>query len=107
MRITPLAADSLGARSLATLAEPPAVPVLTAPGVRLGPSRYGLPPHEVEEDRQRALWRGIRDAARKADLLTVSHYHYDHHNPDAPSIYMGKHAVLKDGEFHINRSHPQ
>ncbi|HKW43529.1 MAG TPA: hypothetical protein VJP06_05000, partial [Thermoplasmata archaeon] len=35
---------------------------------------------------------------------TVSHYHYDHHNPDAPSIYRGKVALLKDGKFHINRS---
>src|SRR5437879_3545777 len=31
-------------------------------------------------------------------------YHYDHHNPDAPSIYRGKLAFLKDGKFHINRS---
>ncbi|OGS50722.1 MAG: hypothetical protein A3K65_05705 [Euryarchaeota archaeon RBG_16_68_12] len=104
MRITPLAADSLGARSMATLVETPDVTVLIDPGVRLGPYRYGLPPHEVEEDRQRALWRGIRDAAKTADVLTVSHYHYDHHNPDAPSIYRGKLAVLKDGDFHINRS---
>ncbi len=52
----------------------------------------------------RELWREIRDAAKKADVLTVSHYHFDHHNPDAPSIYKGKRAFLKDGKFHINRS---
>src|SRR5213083_3408088 len=76
MKITPLAADSLGARSMATLVETPDVTVLIDPSVRLAPYRYDLPPHELEEDRMRALWRGIRDASKKADILTVSHYHY-------------------------------
>ena len=104
MRITPLAADSLGARSMATLVETPEVTILIDPGVRLGPYRYALPPHPKEEARQKALWRRIKEAARKAEVLTVSHYHYDHHNPDAPSIYRGKLAYLKDGKAHINRS---
>src|SRR5256712_5511199 len=104
MRIIPLAADSLGARSMATLVETPDVTVLIDPSVRLAPYRYDLPPHEKEEDRMRDLWREIREAAKKADILTVSHYHYDHHNPDAPSIYKGKRAFLKDGKFHINKS---
>ena len=104
MRIVPLAADSLGARSMATLVETPDVTVVLDPSVRLAPVRYGLPPHPLEEERQRALWRTIRDAAKRADVLTVSHYHYDHHNPDAPSIFKGKFAILKDGKFHINRS---
>ncbi|HKZ89841.1 MAG TPA: hypothetical protein VJ300_06255, partial [Thermoplasmata archaeon] len=90
MKITPLAADSFGARSMATLAETPDVVVLLDPSVRLGPRRYGLPLHPTEEERQKALWRSIRDAAKRADVLTVSHYHYDHHNPDAPSIFRGK-----------------
>src|SRR5438093_2961230 len=104
MKVVPLAADSLGARSMATLVETPDLTVLIDPSVRLAPYRYDLPPHEVEEDRMRDLWRVIREAAKKADILTVSHFHYDHHNPDAPSIYKGKRAFLKDGKFHINRS---
>ena len=104
MRITPLAADSLGARSMATLVETPDVTILLDPGVRLGPYRYDLPPHPTEEARRKDLWRRIKEAAKKAEVLTVSHYHYDHHNPDAPSIYRGKLAYLKDGKFHINRS---
>ena len=104
MKITPLAADSLGARSMATFVETPDVKILIDPGVRLGPYRYDLPPHEIEEDRRRDLWRGVRDAAKAADVLTVSHYHFDHHEPGSPSIYKGKRAFLKDGKFHINRS---
>ncbi len=104
MKIVPLAADSLGARSMATLVETPDVTILIDPSVRLAPYRYDLPPHEKEEERQKALWRDIKEAAKRADVLTVSHFHYDHHNPDAPSIFRGKLAFLKDGKVHINRS---
>ncbi len=104
MRITPLAADSLGARSMATLVETPDVTVLLDPGVRLAPYRYDLPPHPSEIERQKESWRRVKEAAKRADVLTVSHYHYDHHNPDAPSIFRGKLAYLKDGKANINRS---
>src|SRR5437870_11648190 len=98
MKSTPLAADSLGARSMATLVETPDVTILLDPSVRLGPYRYDLPPHPIERLRQKELSQGIRDAAKRADVLTVSHYHYDHHNPAAPSIFPGKLAFLKDGK---------
>lgn len=104
MKVVPLGADSLGARSMATLVETRDVRILVDPAVRLGPFRYGLPPHPTEEARQRELWKRIRKVAKSADVLTVSHYHYDHHNPDAPSIYAGKIAFLKDGKIRINRS---
>src|SRR5437867_1475727 len=104
MKITPLAADSLGARSMATLVETPDVTILLDPSVRLGPYRYDLPPHPTERSRQKELWQVIREASKKANVLTVSHYHFDHHNPAAPSIFRGKLAFLKDGKFHINRS---
>src|SRR5205823_57449 len=84
--------------------ETPDVTVLIDPSVRLGPYRYDLRPHQTEKDRQKELWQRIRSAAKSANVLTVSHYHYDHHNPDAPSIFRGKLAFLKDGKFHINRS---
>lgn len=107
MKILPLAADSLGTRSMATFVETKEVRVLIDPAVRLGPWRYNLPPHEVERERQKTHWQAIRRWARKADVLTVSHYHFDHHNPDAPSVFRGKIAFLKDGKFHINRSQRQ
>lgn len=107
MKIIPLAADSLGARSMATLVETPDVTVLLDPSVRLGPFRYDLRPHPTEKARQKELWQIIRAASKKANVLTVSHYHYDHHNPEVPSIFRGKIAFLKDGKFNINRSQRQ
>jgi len=53
MKITPLAADSLGARSMATIVETPDVSVLIDPSVRLGPFRYDLRPHPTENARQK------------------------------------------------------
>src|SRR5947207_13736886 len=107
MKITPLAADSLGARSMATLVETPDVTVLIDPSVRLSAYRYDLHPHPTEKDRQKELWQRIRSAAKSANVLTVSHYHYDHHNPDAPSIFRANLTFLKHGMSHINRSHRQ
>ena len=89
---------------MATLVETSEVTILLDPSVRLAPFRYDLRPHPKEEARQKELWRRIKDAAKKAEVLTVSHYHYDHHNPDAPSIFRGKLAYLKDGKVNINRS---
>src|SRR2546428_10737674 len=87
MKITPLAADSLGARSMATFVTTPDVAILIDPGVRLGPYRYDLPPHELEEDRRRDLLRGVRGAAEKAAIPPVSHYHSGHPNHDATSSF--------------------
>lgn len=102
MRILPLASDSLGARSMATYVETEDCKVLIDPNVRLAPMRFGLPPHASEKKGRAEMWRRIREHAGKAKVLTVSHYHYDHHNPDAPSIFRGRIALLKDYERNTN-----
>ena len=47
MKIVPLAADSLGVRSMATYVEAGRTGLLIDPGATLAPSRYGLPPAEM------------------------------------------------------------
>lgn len=66
MRVTPLAADSLGARSIAALVETDDVTVLLDPGIRFALYRYELPPHLTEEERQKEVWRRVKQAAKKA-----------------------------------------
>ena len=44
MNVVPLAADSLGVRSMATYVECGATRILIDPGATLAPNRYGLPP---------------------------------------------------------------
>ena len=55
MKIIPLAADSLGVRSMATYVEVGGTGLLLDPGATLAPARYGLPP-SVEE------WEALRRA---------------------------------------------
>ncbi len=104
MKITPVAADSLGTRSMATFVETKDCNIFIDPSVRLAPKRHGKPPHRLEKERQREHWTSIKERVKRSQVLIVSHYHYDHHNPDAPSICRGKTVLLKNPEEKINRN---
>jgi hypothetical protein len=104
MKIIPLAFDSLGTRSMATYVETGDIRVLIDPGVALGPRRYGLPPHPLEFSRLKEHWQRISSYASKCDVLVVTHYHYDHHNPEHAELYKGKKVLLKHPTSQINQS---
>ncbi|HDS45088.1 MAG TPA: hypothetical protein ENN68_03160 [Methanomicrobia archaeon] len=104
MTVKPLAFESLGVRSMATFVETDDRAVLIDPGVSLAPSRYGLPPHPIEEQRMAACWDEITAHAAMSDSIIVTHYHYDHHDPYEPDLYEGKAVYLKHPEEQINRS---
>lgn len=95
MRVMPLAADSLGVRSMATYVEAGELRLLLDPGATLSPRRYGLAPApEEEEALKRALDR-IEGYARRATLVTISHYHGDHYRPE-PELYAGRRVWTRD-----------
>src|SRR5574341_976728 len=104
MKIVPIAADSLGTRSMATFVGTRDCSICIDPSVSLGPKRYGLPPHPLEYEKQDEHWQSIRENAGKSDVMIITHYHYDHHNPDAPEIYKDKSVFIKHPEENINRS---
>ncbi|MBN1456127.1 MAG: MBL fold metallo-hydrolase [Methanomicrobia archaeon] len=104
MTIKPLAFESLGVRSMATFVETDDIAVLIDPGVSLAPSRYGLPPHTVEEQRMAACWDEIKAHAAMSDVLIITHYHYDHYDPCEPELYEGRVVYLKHPDKLINRS---
>ena len=116
MRIIPLASESLGVRSLAVFVEAGGKRILIDPGVALGPKRYGLPPAKVEIETLHRMRRKIQGYARRADVVTISHYHYDHHTPFfeglyessseafAREIYAGKLLFIKHPKENINFS---
>ncbi len=81
IRVVPLAAESLGARSMCTFVETRDARVLLDAGVSLGPNRFGFPPHPKEYEALKKCRRKIAEAAEKADVVTISHYHFDHHTP--------------------------
>jgi len=118
IKVTPLAAESFGVRSMCTLVETPDVTVLLDAGVSLCPYRLGLPPHPFEFQTIAKLRGKIAEAADKAEVVTISHYHFDHHTPSfedwlvnwteanstARQIYEDKIVLVKNPKEQINAS---
>ncbi len=104
LKVTPLAFESLGVRSSALSIESDDLKIVIDPAVALAPTRFGLPPHPVEEQAKARLWENVRENALSADVLVVTHYHYDHVEPEEPEIYAGKTVVLKHPSRMINPS---
>ena len=118
LRVVPLAAESLGVRSMCTFVETPDLRILLDAGVSLCPNRFGLPPHPLEFEAIIEARRRIAEAADKADVVTMSHNHLDHHTPSyedwlcnwtaenetAKQIYQGKIVLMKNPKEWINFS---
>lgn len=104
MEIIPLASETLGVRSMAVAVKTKDCTILIDPSIALAPKRYGLEPHKIELARQKELWKDIKTWAKKADIMTISHYHFDHHDPEQPGIFKGKKLLLKHPKENINKS---
>jgi predicted metallo-beta-lactamase superfamily hydrolase len=118
IKVTPLASESFGVRSMCTLVETPDVSVLLDGGVSLCPWRFSLPPHQIEFQSITRSRQKIAQAAQKASVATISHYHYDHHTPSftdwvvnwtenaetARQIYQDKILLAKNPKENINPS---
>jgi predicted metallo-beta-lactamase superfamily hydrolase len=95
MKVVPLAAESLGVRSMATYVEVAGRGILIDPGATLAPGRQGLPPAEEEWEALRRANDRISAYAARAEFVVVSHYHEDHFRSD-PATYAGRSVFLKD-----------
>lgn len=117
IKVVPLAAESFGVRSMCTYVETADVKILLDAGVSLGPSRFGFPPHPKEYEALSDCRRKIAESAEKADIVTLSHYHFDHHTPSyadwlcnwssaevARQIYEGKIVFAKSYKDKVNFS---
>jgi len=106
MIIKPIASDSLGVRSMATYVETEDCKILIDPSAALGPKRYGLEPHPIEYEMLFKIKQEISAIAKKCDILTISHYHYDHYDPNEV-FYKDKKVFAKDITKNINKSQTQ
>jgi predicted metallo-beta-lactamase superfamily hydrolase len=95
VKVIPLAAESLGVRSMATYVEVGRTGILIDPGATLAPSRFGLPPAEEEWEALRRANDRISAYALRSSFVFVSHYHEDHFRSD-PASYAGRRVLLKD-----------
>jgi predicted metallo-beta-lactamase superfamily hydrolase len=118
IKVRPLASESLGVRSMCTSVETPNLVVMLDAGVSLCPWRFNLPPHPIEFQTINRLRQVIADVADKAAIITISHYHFDHHTPSyedwvvnwtdsgetARQIYQDKIIYAKNPKENINAS---
>ena len=106
MRVRIIGADSIGSRSMAMVVEANDVKVLIDPGVSYAPRRYGLPPHPVELQRLREIKERILNEIVDADIVVITHYHYDHYlrDPEEADYYKDKILFVKDPSRDINFS---
>jgi predicted metallo-beta-lactamase superfamily hydrolase len=116
-KVSPIAFESLGVRSMCTYVETPDIKVLLDAGVSLGPNRYGFPPHPEECKALKERRNLMLEISKKTDVVTISHYHFDHHTPSftdwsfnwssteiAENIYNGKIVFAKSYKSKINPS---
>ncbi|BEP17685.1 MBL fold metallo-hydrolase [Pyrofollis japonicus] len=106
VKVKILGADSFGSRSMATSLEVGGVKILIDPGVSYAPRRYGLPPHPVEIARLNEIKERILGEISDADIVIITHYHYDHYlyKPEDVEYYRGKVLLIKDPSSNINVS---
>lgn len=117
IKVFPLAAESLGVRSMCTFVETPCLRLLLDAGVSLAPSRFGLPPHPQEYGAIIRARNRIAEFSEKADIVTISHYHFDHHTPSfedwlcnwtddktASQVYEGNTVLAKNPLIDVNAS---
>ncbi|MFX1604714.1 MAG: hypothetical protein ACFFDD_02295 [Promethearchaeota archaeon] len=116
IEITPLAAESLGARSLCTHVVTPDISILLDPSVALA-KRYNLEPHPTEYLALKNALATIKRIAADSDVLSISHYHFDHVRPgfdnqlynlstrnERKEMFAGKIVLTKDNRENINPS---
>ena len=106
MNVVPLAADSLGVRSMATYVECGPTHILIDPGAVVAPNRFGLPPADEEWEALRRANDRISAYATRAGTIFVSHYHEDHFRYD-PGLYQARTVWAKDPRHMINARQAQ
>jgi hypothetical protein len=97
--------DSMGAKSSSVLIQTPDIKILVDPGVAEMQGSYPLPDPDKKDLRHQAL-QNITNAAKEADTIFISHYHYDHHTLplEVPRLYQNKRLWIKDPNRWICRS---
>ena len=117
IKVVPLAEESFGVRSMCTFMETSDTKILLDAGASLAPKRMGYPPHPREYKALLDCRRKIMEKAEKVDVVTISHYHFDHHTPSytdwftnwssakaAKKIYEGKIVLAKSYRSMVNAS---
>ncbi|MCJ7614847.1 MBL fold metallo-hydrolase [Candidatus Bathyarchaeota archaeon] len=117
IKVIPLAEESFGVRSMCTYIETSDAKILLDAGASLAPKRLGYPPHPREYQALAECRKRIDKTAEKVEVITISHYHFDHHTPSytdwftnwsspetAQKIYEEKLVLAKSYRSKVNAS---
>jgi uncharacterized protein len=96
MQIIPLAADSMGVRSMATYVETRDAGILIDPGADLAERRQGLPPHPLETDRLRKSVERISLFVKSARIIVITQWDPEHIRFQAPEWMRGRRLLVKN-----------
>lgn len=99
----PIWFDSLGAKSSCTLVRTPDVSVLIDPGAAVMQPSFPASWAKKLYWYERAVL-AIKKAAKRADVVVVSHYHYDHFTDFDRKLYGRKLLLTKNPNDYINDS---
>lgn len=105
MKVLPVWFDSMGAKSMATFIETPEIKVIIDPGFAVMQPSYPLGDREKNTFLKVARER-VKKYTEKADIVIISHFHYDHHKRpvEFPEAYIGKTLYMKNPNEWINYS---
>jgi hypothetical protein len=102
MEIKYIAFDSLGIKSSCIFVKTKDVKICVDPGIASEVSSFPLPLKERIKLKYKYK-RDIALACSEADVIIISHYHYDHYQP-IKSWYKDKILLIKDWKNKINKS---
>lgn len=95
--------DSLGAKSACTLVKTPDMSILIDPGAaEMQPSFPA--PKKLKRRWLEEAKATIMKAAEKAEVIIITHYHYDHFTDFDKKLYRGKLILAKNPNQYINDS---
>ncbi len=95
--------DSFGAKSSCTLVKTKSISILIDPGIAV------IHPSFPANPLKKIYWKNIGkrkiiETAKEADVIIISHYHWDHFLPNELKIYKGKTLFVKNPNEYINDS---
>ncbi|HEX9934003.1 MAG TPA: hypothetical protein VGB38_02300 [bacterium] len=96
MKIIPLAADSMGSRSMAVFVETRDAKIIVDPGAAVVPLRFGLSPHPLEKWQLQKHADRIRLFTESARTVVITSYHSDHFTADRPEWLKNKVLIVKN-----------
>ncbi|HEX55059.1 MAG: MBL fold metallo-hydrolase [Candidatus Altiarchaeales archaeon] len=103
LRIEPIWSDSMGAKSMSTFVETPDTKLIIDPGAAIMQPSFPFP----SEMKMRWLMLARAEvcrASKNADIVVITHYHYDHFVDFDPDLYRGKLILTKNPNEYINLS---